>query len=305
MSQKLVSVLTPCYNGGKYIHKLLDSVLMQTYPKVEMFVVDDGSTDGSSKIIKSYISRFHNKGYKLEYIYQKNQGQSVAINNGLKLVSGNYLVWPDADDYYADSSAISEMAKALEASDGQTSMVRVEYNVLDENGVVINKLGVNDESRHKTDLFEDAVFGSNGFWYPPGGYMAKISKIDELIPGRKIYTEKKAGQNFQLYLPLLYQQKCLTISKQLYSIVAHEDSHSRNMATNNDRQKMYYQTIKKTLDKIPLTVDYRKHLMKKVREIVKKNQIHKHNRPYRTYIKRTIKGVTPHGLIVLYQRRRH
>lgn len=299
-----VSILTPCYNGEKYISRLLDSVFAQVYPKINMTVIDDGSTDGSADIIKAYIPKFASKGYKLEYIYQKNQGQSVAINNGLKLVNSKYLVWPDADDSYASSDAISQMVEALEGSGNDTSMVRVQYNVLDESGNTTSGLGVSDETRYKTDLFEDAVFGANGFWYPPGGIMAKMSKIDKLIPGREIYTEKNAGQNFQLYLPLLYNQKCLTLEKYLYNIVEHEDSHSRNMATSNSRQKVYYRTIKNTLDKIPLPKDYRKHLMKGVRTMTQLGQIQSHGRRYRTYIKRIIKGVLPYGLIMLYKRRR-
>ena len=75
----LVSVLTPCYNTGRYVHRLLDSVLTQTYPFIEMVIIDDGSTDDSSAVIQSYIPKFKAKGYELRYYYQKNSGQSVAI----------------------------------------------------------------------------------------------------------------------------------------------------------------------------------------------------------------------------------
>ncbi|MDR0412971.1 MAG: glycosyltransferase family 2 protein, partial [Dysgonamonadaceae bacterium] len=51
----LVSILTPCYNGEKHIWRLLDSILTQTYSKIEMFIIDDGSTDKSAKLIQSYI----------------------------------------------------------------------------------------------------------------------------------------------------------------------------------------------------------------------------------------------------------
>ena len=195
-NHKLVSIITPCYDSDKYINKLLDSVLIQNYPNVEMIVVDDGSNDESAKIIKSYINKFKDRKYSLFYIYQNNKGQSSAVNKALKLVKGDYLVWPDADDYYADREAISEMVKVLDDSNETVSMVRVQYNVLDESGCKIGHLGASEETKYKTDLFEDAVFGSNGFWYPPGGVMAKMSKIDELIPNREIYTEKIQDRTF-------------------------------------------------------------------------------------------------------------
>lgn len=302
MSQKLVSIITPCYNGEKYIHRLLDSILMQTYNNIEMFVIDDGSTDNSAEVIKSYVSKFKKRGYKLTYAYQSNQGQSVAINHALKLVKGDYLVWPDADDFYTSLESISTMAAALDTSGDEVSMVRVQYNVVGEKEEPINQLGVNDITRHKTDLFEDAIFGANGFWYPPGGYMAKISKFDELIPGREIYTEKDAGQNFQLYLPLLYRKKCLTIEEYLYTIVAHDDSHSRNVATNNNRQRVYYRTIKNTLDKLPLDAGYRTYLMRRVRTMtIENSQVNQGQ--IRLYVKRAVKAVIPYGLMMLYRRR--
>ena len=65
MQKGLVSLLTPCYNAGHLIHRLLDSVLNQTYPFIEMIVIDDGSTDNSEQVIRSYISRFEERGYIL------------------------------------------------------------------------------------------------------------------------------------------------------------------------------------------------------------------------------------------------
>lgn len=88
---ELVSLLTPCYNMEKYIFRLLDSVLSQTYPTVEMIIIDDGSSDKSADIIKSYIPKFSERGYSLKYVFQENSGQSVAIQNGLLLVKGKYL----------------------------------------------------------------------------------------------------------------------------------------------------------------------------------------------------------------------
>lgn len=300
---KLISVITPCYNGEKYIKKLLKSVLNQTYPNIEMFVVDDGSSDDSAKIIKSYIPKFSKKGYSLTYLYQKNAGQSFAINKALKLVKGDYLVWPDADDYYSSVDTISEMVKVLDGSDDDVSMARVQYNIVDEDDQFIGEYKIEGDDRYDTDLFEDCLFRYGiTFWASAGGYMVKMSKLDELISGRDIYTEKEAGQNFQICLPLLYKNKCLTIEENLYNIVSHDDSHSRNQETNNKRQKAYYKTLKAILKSMPLEKEYSKYLIKRVKAMISGNTLPP-KRLYRNYAKKLIKGILPHGFIVILRRK--
>ena len=97
--QPLVSVITPCYNGDKFLSIFLDSLLDQTYKNIEFIFVDDGSTDRTRTIFYSYVKRFKGKGYKLVYVKQaKNKGQAAALNKGLKYFTGEYLTWPDADD---------------------------------------------------------------------------------------------------------------------------------------------------------------------------------------------------------------
>ena len=68
----LVSIVTPCYNSAPFIRPLLDSILLQDYPAIEMFAIDDGSTDDTDQIIKAYIPRFQERGYTLTYLYQEN-----------------------------------------------------------------------------------------------------------------------------------------------------------------------------------------------------------------------------------------
>ena len=118
----LVSILTPCYNSGSFLHVLLDSILLQDYPSIEMYAINDGSTDNTKQIIQAYIPFFEQKGYSLGYIYQAHAGQSGAINKGLKLIKGKYLLWPDSDDYYAAPNAISKLVSKLEGSDESVSI---------------------------------------------------------------------------------------------------------------------------------------------------------------------------------------
>ncbi|MDR0844540.1 MAG: glycosyltransferase [Tannerella sp.] len=254
---KLVSVLTPCYNGGKYIGKLLDSVLSQTCPRIEMIVIDDGSTDHSAKIIKSYIPVFEAKGYSLTYLYQENSGQSVAINRGLKLFRGDFLVWPDCDDYYATEDAIAQMAEKLDATDDTYSMVRCFSQCLDEETLKpVKMLQTNHKTKNKIDLFEDFLFSRNDFWFGAGNYMLKAKKIEKYIPGKEIYTEKDTGQNWQLILPLLYKDKCLTVEVFLHDILDRKDSHSRASFASPEllleRYQIHENTILHTLQMIEM-----------------------------------------------------
>jgi glycosyltransferase involved in cell wall biosynthesis len=85
----LVSVIVPCYNGASFLEAALRSALAQSYPEVEVVVVDDGSTDSSPEIARRFPVR---------YIRQKNRGLSEARNTGIRKSRGSYLVFLDADD---------------------------------------------------------------------------------------------------------------------------------------------------------------------------------------------------------------
>ena len=246
--EKKVSILTPCYNGEDLIWRLLDSILNQTYPCIEMFVIDDGSTDDSASVIQSYIPRFEAKGYTLTYVYQENAGASDAINNGLKLIGGDYLVWPDADDWYAVDDAIQQMVVCLDNSDESVSMVRTQSYILEEDTLQkIGKCCVNKDTKGKTNLFEDCIFGLNGFWFGAGNYMVKTAKIAALIPDKEIFADKQAGQNWQILLPLLYNHKCVTIESFLYNILERKTSHSRMKHASIEPQLLIYDAYEQTL----------------------------------------------------------
>ena len=268
---KKVSIITPCFNGEKFIHRLLDSVLIQDYPRIEMCVIDDGSTDNSAQIIKSYIPRFLAKGFQLTYLQQENAGQSVAINKGMQWMSGDYLVWPDSDDFYAVASAITELVQVLEASDEQTSMARCHCTLLDEETLKqVGQFAVNEDNDGKTDLFEDCLFAENGFWFVPGNYMVKVAQLREVLPSLTIYTEKNAGQNWQLMLPLLYNRKCITIKHNLYSVLVRANSHSRGQYSTYEkiiaRNDAYKRTILNTLESMLINKDVKSSYKKNIDE---------------------------------------
>ncbi|WP_337678029.1 glycosyltransferase family A protein, partial [Hallella sp.] len=85
-TKALVSVITPGWNGKDFVHRLLDSLIKQTYKTIEYIYVDDGSTDGTSEIVKAYQTRFQEAGISFNYIYKTNGGVSTAVEEGLKHV---------------------------------------------------------------------------------------------------------------------------------------------------------------------------------------------------------------------------
>ena len=87
------SVLLPVYNRENYVREAVDSVLNQTFTDFELLVIDDGSTDRSLEILKSY-------GSKLTLIQQNNRGPEVARNTAAALAQGEYLVYLDSDDFF-------------------------------------------------------------------------------------------------------------------------------------------------------------------------------------------------------------
>ena len=93
----LVSVIIPCYNRERFIAATIESVLNQTWPDIELIVVDDGCTDGSRGVVESYGDRLT----ILEHEGCCNKGQSASINLGLKMSHGNYVAILDSDDLFA------------------------------------------------------------------------------------------------------------------------------------------------------------------------------------------------------------
>ena len=93
MSLPLLTVIMPVYNGEKFIRDALESVFAQTYSNIEVIVVDDGSTDGTADIVRSY-------GDRIRYIHQENAGPTIARNTGIAAANGELLAFIDSDDLW-------------------------------------------------------------------------------------------------------------------------------------------------------------------------------------------------------------
>ena len=109
MSDPLLSVVIPVYNGEKYLAEAITSVLKQSYRPIEIIVVDDGSTDASLRIAQGF-------GDAVRCHTQPHAGAASARNRGVGLAAGEYLAFLDADDLWAEKKIERQMAIALEGA---------------------------------------------------------------------------------------------------------------------------------------------------------------------------------------------
>jgi len=93
----LISVVVPSFNQGQFLEKTLNSIFTQNYPKLEVLIMDGGSTDNSLEIIRSYSNRVK------YWQSQADGGQASAINAGIKRCEGDLVAWLNSDDFYLDN----------------------------------------------------------------------------------------------------------------------------------------------------------------------------------------------------------
>lgn len=108
----LISVVMPCFNAEAYVQEAMLSVLQQSYASIELIIVNDGSTDGSTALIEAMAQR-HPERVRL--LYQNRVGPNAARNQGLSLAQGNYVAFLDADDYWHPDALAKLHAALIEA----------------------------------------------------------------------------------------------------------------------------------------------------------------------------------------------
>lgn len=176
-----VSVIIPVYNTENYIEKCLESVKDQTLKNIEIIVVNDGSTDNSSSIIKKFIN--NNKQLNIKYLEKENGGLSDARNYGIKYATGDYICLLDSDDYL-DVNLLKNLEKYMNKS---IDIIKYKFIKVDENGKEIERgtgpifENVNGQEAFKKlftkdnylevawlYLYKRSFWQSNEFLYPKG-----------------------------------------------------------------------------------------------------------------------------------------
>lgn len=131
----IISIVVPSYNHARYLSAAVESVLAQDYGKVELIVIDDGSTDGSREVLERFGKRFH-------WEVQANRGQAATLNKGWTMSRGDILAYLSADDVLLPS-AVSRSVAVLERNP-DVVLTYCDFNLIDPDSNVIRRVRAPD-----------------------------------------------------------------------------------------------------------------------------------------------------------------
>ena len=152
-----VSVVLPTYNQAEFLPQALDSVLNQTWRDYELIVINDGSTDGTRRILDGYQERY---GDGLRVVHQENRRLPGALNAGFGLARGEYLTWTSSDNCMLPRM-LEVLVDALDCHP-QVGLVYADWEVIDEDGAVFGVVRTFDFDR---DLLMRANYINACFLY--------------------------------------------------------------------------------------------------------------------------------------------
>jgi len=218
VNQKKVSVIIPAYNRENYIARTIDSVLNQTYDNIELIVVNDGSTDRTKEILKSY----KNKIILLEHTNGVNKGQSASINLGLKECTGEYISILDSDDYWHMDKLQSQVEYIINHHD-DVGLVYSNGEAVDRNEQYIYDIyGIN----HKEDNNPSNVLLDCYYYVPTNSLFKKA-----LLKQTGYFDENlRSAQDHDMAIKLSECTNIAYLDKKLFFYRRHSQSISHKNA---------------------------------------------------------------------------
>lgn len=170
------SVIISNYNYARYLWAAINSVLAQTYPDIEIIVVDDGSTDNSRDVILQLQEKDPNK---IKAIFQENQGQGGAFNSGFEASTGEIVAFLDADDVWKPHK-LQRIVEAFSAPDVVGVMHHLD--IIDANGNIDNS-GSTQGATLDEDLARVILDTGNAWCFPPtSGLAYRRSVLEKVFP---------------------------------------------------------------------------------------------------------------------------
>ncbi len=197
MKNPKVTVLMSVYNGEKYLREAIDSILNQTFKDFEFLIVNDGSTDRTAEILRSY----HDHRIKI-INNEKNMGLTGSLNKGLKIARGEYIARMDADDISLPQRLEKEVA--FLDQNKKVGLVGTYYLMINENGKVLHTVKcLTQDEKLREKLLEGNQFGH-------GSVMLRAECI------KKVGLYRELAEDFDLWLRISEVYDIANIPEPLY-----------------------------------------------------------------------------------------
>lgn len=203
----LISVIMPCYNAAPYVEEAVNSVMQQSYPHVELIIVDDGSTDASVQIITRLAARYPDR---ITVLHQTNSGPYHARNQGLAHARGNFIAFLDADDTW-HPDALNQLHAAM-----TETLADVAYCGWQN----VGEAAVNTQPHIPPDYVESdatALFLQSCPW-PINGVLVRRQLIDSL---RGFSERLPTAMDYDLWLRMLAAQPTVVRVPQVLAFYRH------------------------------------------------------------------------------------
>lgn len=229
----MISIIVPIYNAEKYLDKCLSSIVNQTYKNIEIICIDDGSTDNSLKICKKYSEQDE----RIKVIHKKNEGVTVARKLGVKIASGEWVGFVDADDWIEPDMYEELLKKAILY---KVSLVCANYRRCYEKYSIEGEIkfdeGIYDISENNSEFAKKFIINIDTFDYGISPSMCdklfnkkNICTILNELTDKIIFTEDAAI----VYSYILKYQKLCILNKIVYNYrLSNNDSCIHNFDDN-------------------------------------------------------------------------
>lgn len=211
----MFSIIIPVFNKENYIKKAIHSVLAQTFKKIELVIINDGSTDHSLEIVQSIPDE------RIKVVSQQNQGVSTARNNAVKLAKYDYIAFLDADDWW-DSGYLEKISELIFEYKEASVFASKYYWVKGGNF----NISINHENDEFKGYFDYIKAYCHSWWMPLSSSSTVIRKdVFWEIGGFK--KDLKFGEDFDLWIRLALNYKLAYLNKPLVYLNQDVDLKSR------------------------------------------------------------------------------
>lgn len=247
-----VSLVVPCYDVEAYFRDFLQSVLEQEWADLEVILVNDGANAETTQALRDAVAPLEARNWRVSLIEQANKGVGGAVDAGLKQVSGEFLMWPDPDDWLLPGSITRRVELMRAHPDVGLLRSNCQLFIQAKQEFDGHFMPTNLPARCVPELFEDLVY--QRFFFSPVCHFVRSEMFWQVHPDRSIWFSPASSQNFQLLVPFVERFPVLQVSEPLAVYRVREDSRSRGPTKTPEklmgRHEQLYELTLHTLPKL-------------------------------------------------------